>query len=997
MAPSKKRNSKVTATSTTSTNSRRGRSGSVTSDGAPTNTSSLSDDQQFDHIFQASPVDAETSRQFGPGAASPPSTMHGGATGSSTIDGFPSGNPSIASSNPPFLSSAGITGQNGDDPSSGDDDASQNNDAISSETDTNETDTSSQLDAASERSSVRQINNDLSRQEQLDTLSVASSHPYATAAANTTTTTIPQQTAAEAQNAEAQNNTSSSSSSDRVRVIWGTNIVVSDAISVFKEFLTKFTLAHRKISDQRASIAASIKNSETPSDTASSRTTSSDLEAFYPKLLAQIRDTEIYNINIDCANLRAFPSTVLFAQQLLHYPNEIVSLMDMVVNELFAELFPDNAHLIANDPIQVRPFGIGNNVNMRCLDPSDIDKLVSIKGLIIRVSNVIPDMRVGYFVCSSCGSSQTVENIRGRIAEPSKCLREGCGAQHSMTIIHNRCLFSDKQIIKVQETPDAIPDGQTPHSISLCVYDALVDVARPGDRVEVTGIFRSSPIRLNPRQRKMKSLFRTFIDVVHLSRMGAGGATGLIERGNTALDDLNSLNTSFQEGDQIAAEERIDSEADIREMAVTMGSDLYENLSKSIAPNVFGMSDVKKGLLLQLFGGRAKTLQRNASGSAVSFRGDINVFLAGDPGVSKSQLLQAVHKLAPRGLYTSGKGSSAVGLTAYITRDAESNQLVLESGALVLSDGGVCCIDEFDKMSDETRTILHEVMEQQTVSIAKAGIITTLNARTSILASANPVESKYNPSRSIVENLNLPPTILSRFDIIFLLLDNVNMEDDQRLGRHIVNLYTFIGKTSPRSAMNGTIDSNRLIKYIAYGRSLQPIISEEAAKDLANGYVAMRKVNGGASGAQSKTVSATTRQLESLIRLSEAHARMRLSLVVEPSDVAEAIRVVREAMLSYAIDPLTGKIDMDLINTGKSNALRERQSDLKRSVKAMIVSKGHSSIDMATLLAEMNAQSSVSVNERWIRDVVEELVEEEFFYSSGNIKRGNVTLHRMAQ
>lgn len=979
MAPSKKRTSKDS-----NNISIRGRSGSVTSDNVPSNTSSLEDDQQFDHILQASPVDAESSRLLGPGAASPPSTMRGGATGSSTIDGL-----SVATSNPPFLSSAGIIGQNGDDPSSssGNEDI---NHAISSESDSNESETSSHLDAASENISVRQINDNHFNHEQIDNLSVASSHPFAISA-------TPQVSHSIAQNE--RSTSSSSSSSDRVRVIWGTNIVVSDAISVFKDFLTKFTIAHRKISDQRSAILSSLKNSETPSAsiiTPTSRTTSSDLEAFYPKLLAQIRDTEIYNLNIDCANLRAFPSTVLFAQQLLNYPNEIVSLMDMVVNELFAELFPDNAHLIANDPIQVRPFGIGNNVNMRCLDPSDIDKLVSIKGLIIRVSNIIPDMRVGYFVCGACGASQTVENIRGRIAEPSKCPREGCGAQHSMTIIHNRCLFSDKQIIKVQETPDAIPDGQTPHSISLCVYDALVDVARPGDRVEVTGIFRSSPIRLNPRQRKMKSLFRTFIDVVHLSRMGAGGATGLIERGNnTALDDLNAFNTSFQEGDQINSEARNDSEADIREMASSMGSDLYENLSKSIAPNVFGMSDVKKGLLLQLFGGRAKTLQRSGGGSSVSFRGDINVLLAGDPGVSKSQLLQAVHKLAPRGLYTSGKGSSAVGLTAYITRDAESNQLVLESGALVLSDGGVCCIDEFDKMSDETRTILHEVMEQQTVSIAKAGIITTLNARTSILASANPVESKYNPSRSIVENLNLPPTILSRFDIIFLLLDNVNMEDDQRLGRHIVNLYTFTGKTS--NSMKSSIDSNRLIKYIAYGRALQPIISEEAAKDLANGYVSMRKVNGGASGAQSKTVSATTRQLESLIRLSEAHARMRLSLTVEPSDVAEAIRVVRDAMLSYAIDPLTGKIDMDLINTGKSNALRERQSDLKRSVKAMILSKGHNSIDIATLLAEMNAQSSIPVNERWIRDVVEELVEEEFFYTSGNIKRGNVILHRLAQ
>ncbi len=347
-----------------------------------------------------------------------------------------------------------------------------------------------------------------------------------------------------------------------------------------------------------------------------------------------------------------------------------------------------------------------------------------------------------------------------------------------MQIIHNRCEFADKQVIKLQETPDSVPDGQTPHSVSLCAYEELVDVCKAGDRIEVTGIFRSNPVRINPRQRTIKALFKTYVDVLHIQKVDK----------RRLGQDVSTIEQELSE--QVAGDveetRKISEEEEAKIKATAARGDVYELLSRSLAPSVYEMDDVKKGILLQLFGGTNKTFEK---GGSPKYRGDINVLLCGDPSTSKSQLLMYVHKIAPRGVYTSGKGSSAVGLTAYISRDPETRQVVLESGALVLSDGGVCCIDEFDKMSDSTRSVLHEVMEQQTVSIAKAGIITTLNARTSILASANPIGSKYNVSLPVPQNIDLPPTLLSRFDLVYLVLDQVDEQTDRRLARHLVSMY----------------------------------------------------------------------------------------------------------------------------------------------------------------------------------------------------------------
>lgn len=638
-----------------------------------------------------------------------------------------------------------------------------------------------------------------------------------------------------------------------------------------------------------------------------------------------------------------------FYHQLVEYPMELVPLMDLIVQRELKRI-AQQEHLSQEDTIpqvQVRPYNLRKVSNLRCLDPASMDCLLGIRGMIVRASPIIPDLKVAHFACTICGHDVQVTVDRGRIDEPTSCPQ--CTCRNSYALQHNRSIYGDKQMVRIQETPDEVPAGQTPASVVTFCFDDLVDAVKPGDRVEVTGVHRAQPRKVHPKISKVKSVYKTYVDVIHFRRITGMDSSNKKDEAAAANSSRTGMNVRF-------TPERIQQLEQL-----SQSPNIYSQLTTSLAPSIWELDDVKKGVLCMMFGGNSKrvktgTAQRkqdkenqmkddddedswnempeeeeDEANTKLNKRGDINVLLCGDPGTSKSQLLSYVNKLSSRGVYTSGKGSSAVGLTASVVRDPETRELVLESGALVLSDLGICCIDEFDKLSANTRSVLHEAMEQQTVSIAKAGIIATLNARTSILASANPIESRYNPSLSVVENIQLPPTLLSRFDLIYLILDSPNAEHDRRLAQHLVGLYY-----ETPNVVEPPLDHDLLRDYIEYAREkIHPELSEDATKELVSSYLDMRRM-GSSSASGTRTISATPRQLESLIRLSEGLAKMRYSNMVTRADVREAVRLMKVATQAAATDPRTGRIDMDMITTGRSTAEREVEEALNMNLKELL-------------------------------------------------------------
>lgn len=594
---------------------------------------------------------------------------------------------------------------------------------------------------------------------------------------------------------------------------------------------------------------------------------------------------------------------------------------------------------IANIGFVLDDLEIGKDVKIRLIDlpktqeikirqirSKHIGKLLCIEGIVRQSSDVRPQVINAVFECPSCGAKTTVLQLEKKFTEPSRC--SNCGRKKGFKVISKDLV--DAQRIVIEESPESLKGGEQPRRISIFLKEDLVEPkmeekTTPGSRVKVIGVIKEVPVPLR------SGAISTRYDLI------------------MEANNIVPLEETFEELEITEEEER-----EIKELA--LNPNVYKLIADSIAPSVYGYKQIKLALALQLFSGVRK---RKIDGTYS--RGDIHILLVGDPGVAKSVILKFISSIAPRGRYVVGKAATGAGITATVVRDEFLHGWSLEAGAMVLANKGIVCIDELEKMSEADRSAMHEGMEQQTITISKANVQATLRAETSVLAAANPKLGRFDPYQHIAQQIDLPPTLINRFDLIFVLRDIPDKKRDTEIAEHVLKEHSLEQKKP-------SISAEFLRKYVAYARQkIKPKLTKEAVEEIKDFYVGLRNMPV-AGDEIVKPIPISARQLEALIRLSEASAKIRLSNKVTRDDAKRAISLLKYMLLQIGLDQETGQIDIDRITSGIPASERARIILVRETINKL-----ESRLGKLIPIKEIINELEGKINEDEIYEIVEKL------------------------
>jgi len=572
----------------------------------------------------------------------------------------------------------------------------------------------------------------------------------------------------------------------------------------------------------------------------------------------------------------------VLAEALMSNPEEVLELLEAAL---------EDTGLIKTPRVRFDSLPNTQKVKIRTIRAEHLNQFIFFEGIVRQASEVRPQVVNAKFECPSCGTVISVLQIEKKFREPVRC---SCGRKGQFRLLSKAMV--DAQRLVLEESPESLTGGEQPRRMAVFLKEDLVEPmmeekTTPGSKVRILGILKEVPVPLPSGA--MSTRFDLAIEANQLIPL------------ESTYEDLD-----INEEDEKQIEE------------LSQDPELFLKLRESIAPSIWGYEEIKESLVLQMFGG-----VRKSSPDGTVSRGDIHLFLMGDPGVAKSVTLKFVSNIAPKGRYIVGMAASGAGITATVVKDEFLKGWSLEAGAMVLANKGVICIDEIEKMGAEDRSAMHEALEQQTVTISKANVQATLSAQTSVLAAGNPKFGRFEPTQPVAQQIDLPPALINRFDLIFILRDLPNEKQDDAIASHVLRMHQ-------RKDTKSAIDRDLFRKYIAYAkRKCEPELSDEAFEEIKDFYVKLRSAS--TRGESGGSISISARQLQGLVRLSEAHARSRLSPTVEKQDAQVAIRLTRYYMLQVGYDPETRTFDIDRATSKISSSERSKIIQVKEMVKKL--------------------------------------------------------------